>query len=109
MPRPTILTPTALALVKSLVKQGVSAAAIAEEIGCTLGTLRVRCSHLGISLRHGAMEGQEHPCVTTALVRSAPESRARGCPTAAFSLEPATVTTFGKTILSIEPHVEINI
>ena len=51
MPRPTILTQAALGHVTSLVDQGRSAAEIASEIGCTLGTLRVRCSQLGISLR----------------------------------------------------------
>ena len=51
MPRPTILTQAALARVASLVEQGRSAAEIADEMGCTLGTLRVRCSQLGISLR----------------------------------------------------------
>jgi hypothetical protein len=33
------------------VQQGLSAEEIAGKIGCTLGTLRVRCSQLGISLR----------------------------------------------------------
>jgi hypothetical protein len=51
MPRPTILTHAALARVVTLVDHGRSAAQIADEIGCTLGTLRVRCSQLGISLR----------------------------------------------------------
>jgi len=54
MPRPTILTQVALARVASLVDHGRSAAEIASEIGCTLGTLRVRCSQLGISLRRAA-------------------------------------------------------
>jgi hypothetical protein len=109
MPRPTIFTPTAIARVKSLVKQGVSAAAVAAEIGCTLGTLRVRCSQLGISLRRGAIKGREQPCVTKALVRSAPGSRIRGCRTAEFSPEPMTVPMFGKTVLPNEPQVELNI
>jgi len=51
MPRPTILTQAALARVASLVEQGRSAAEIANEMGCTLGTLRVRCSQRRISLR----------------------------------------------------------
>jgi hypothetical protein len=51
MPRPTILTQAALARVVTLVDHGRSAAEIANEMGCTLGTLRVRCSQLGISLR----------------------------------------------------------
>jgi Helix-turn-helix domain of resolvase len=54
MPRPPILTHASLARVVTLVDHGVSAAEIAKEMGCTLGTLRVRCSHLGISLRRRA-------------------------------------------------------
>jgi hypothetical protein len=50
MPRRTILTQAALAHVTSLVGQGQSAAQIASDIGCTLGTLRVRCCHFGTSL-----------------------------------------------------------
>ena len=34
-----------------LVQQGMAAEAIAARIGCTVGTLRVRCCHAGISLR----------------------------------------------------------
>lgn len=33
------------------VQEGCSAQEIAQKIGCTLGTLRVRCSQFGISLR----------------------------------------------------------
>ena len=59
MPRPTILTQAALARVGSLVEQGRTAAEIATEMGCTLGTLRVRCSQFGISLRRGATSREE--------------------------------------------------
>jgi hypothetical protein len=59
MPRPTILTQAALTHVTSLVDQGLSAAEIATEIGCTLGTLRVRCSQLGISLRRRTTGGRK--------------------------------------------------
>ena len=51
MPRPTILTQAALARVVSLIAHGRSATEIAREMGCTLGTLRVRCSQNRISLR----------------------------------------------------------
>ena len=54
MPKPTILTKAALDRVTSLVDQGRSAAEIAYELGCTLGTLRVRCSQHRISLRRRA-------------------------------------------------------
>jgi hypothetical protein len=68
MSRPTILTETALAQVKTLVKQGMSAAEIAREIGCTLGTLRVRCCQFGISLRRVGVNRREQPCDATELV-----------------------------------------
>jgi hypothetical protein len=59
MSRPTILTQAVLARVASLVDNGRSAAEIASEIGCTLGTLRVRCSQHGISLRRRATGRRE--------------------------------------------------
>jgi Helix-turn-helix domain of resolvase len=68
MSRPTILTEAALAQVKTLVKQGMSAAEIAREIGCTLGTLRVRCCQFGISLRRVGVNRREQPCDATELV-----------------------------------------
>jgi len=71
MPRPTILTEAALARVTSLVNQGRSPAEIASEIGCTLGTLRVRCSQLGISLRRRATRSREEPMTAMDLVPSA--------------------------------------
>jgi hypothetical protein len=64
MSRPTILTQAVLARVASLVDNGRSAAEIASEIGCTLGTLRVRCSQHGISLRRRAI-GRCEAAVTT--------------------------------------------
>jgi hypothetical protein len=59
MPRPAILTQAALARVASLVEQGRTAAEIANEMGCALGTLRVRCSQHGISLRRRATSSRE--------------------------------------------------
>jgi len=70
MPRPTILTETALARVTSLIDQGRSAAEIASEIGCTLGTLRVRCSQLGISLRRRATTSREEAMTAMDLIPS---------------------------------------
>jgi len=68
MSRPTILTEAAITQVKSLVKQGMSAAEIAREIGCTLGTLRVRCCQFGISLRRAGVHRREQPCDAAELV-----------------------------------------
>jgi hypothetical protein len=69
MPRPTILTQAALARVASLVDNGRSAAEIASEMGCTLGTLRVRCSQHGISLRRGTGNREGLPSVEDAAGR----------------------------------------
>ena len=46
-----ILTKTVMAGIPVLVQQGMTAEAIAARLGCTVGTLRVRCCHAGISLR----------------------------------------------------------
>jgi hypothetical protein len=42
------------ALIRVLIDQGFSDLEIANKIGCTVGTLRVRCSQLKISLRRPA-------------------------------------------------------
>jgi hypothetical protein len=47
----TKFTPTAIVEIQRWLGEGLSADEIAERIGCTIGTLRVRCSQLGISLR----------------------------------------------------------
>jgi hypothetical protein len=51
VPRQKLVTADVISQLESWVNSGLSAAAIAERIGCTLGTLRVRCSQFGISLR----------------------------------------------------------
>jgi hypothetical protein len=101
MARPTILTPTALARVKALVNQGMSAAAIADELGCTLGTLRVRCSQLGISLRRAALEGRERP---EALLQYAQGSAAQRCRPAEL-----VTTPLGRGALASGPRVALSI
>lgn len=45
------LTPEVIPQIKTWVSQGLNVHDIAQKIGCTVGTLRVRCSQLGISLR----------------------------------------------------------
>ena len=40
-----------MAGIPAMIADGMGAAAIAEKLGCNLGTLRVRCSQAGISLR----------------------------------------------------------
>ena len=49
--RRPILTKNLMAGIPALVQQGLSAEAIAARLGCTVGTLKVRCSQAQISLR----------------------------------------------------------
>jgi hypothetical protein len=49
--RRPILTMDKMAGISALVQQGLNAEAIAARLGCTVGTLKVRCSQAQISLR----------------------------------------------------------
>ena len=49
--RRSILTKDVMAGIPVLVQQGLNAEAIAARLGCTVGTLKVRCSQAQISLR----------------------------------------------------------
>ena len=49
--RRSILTKDVMAGIPVLVQQGLNTEAIAARLGCTAGTLKVRCSQAGISLR----------------------------------------------------------
>ena len=51
MARKKKLTPMVIARIRTWVEQGLRSREIAQNIGCTVGTLRVRCCQLGISLR----------------------------------------------------------
>ena len=51
MGRPVVFTRAAIKQIAPWVRDGASPAEIAQRIGCTIGTLRVRCSQLGISLK----------------------------------------------------------
>jgi len=51
MARPGKVTYETVSQIEHWLQQGLDAKEIAIKIGCTIGTLRVRCSHLGVSLR----------------------------------------------------------
>jgi len=51
MGRPVIFTRAVIRQIAPWVSDGARPAEIAQRIGCTVGTLRVRCSQLGISLK----------------------------------------------------------
>jgi len=51
LPNRKKITLSALRLIPNLRDQGLSADEIADAVGCTVGTLRVKCSQMGISLR----------------------------------------------------------
>jgi len=55
-------TPERLDQIRTLVERGRSKEEIAEIIGCTVGSLQVTCSRLGISLRRPKpLNGREKP------------------------------------------------
>jgi hypothetical protein len=57
-----VFTPAIVAQIPIWRDKGLRAEEIAERIGCSLNTLRVRCSKLGISLRPvGRVEAQQSP------------------------------------------------
>jgi hypothetical protein len=87
--RPMLLTPTVLAQVPGWVDAGKKPDEIAALVGCTVGTLRVRCSQNGISLRRVKPEPppkqpkppKKHPRLVLALppsIIAALETRADG-------------------------------
>jgi hypothetical protein len=49
--RKLIFTPERIEQIHNLMERGLNRQQIAEAIGCTVGTLQVTCSRLGISLR----------------------------------------------------------
>jgi hypothetical protein len=108
MARPTVLTPAALAQVKTLVKEGVSAAEIAGKMGCTLGTLRVRCSQFGISLRRVAVHGRKSAWTTSEVVPSTHGNGSRNHRTGNGSSN-ATASRQGNNSSTLECHVELKV
>jgi len=107
MSRPTILTEAALAQVKTLVKQGMSAAEIAREIGCTLGTLRVRCCQFGISLRRVGVNRREQTCDATELVVHGKVGSTRHV--AQRPAAPIESTRWDEPVMPTEPLVELKL
>ena len=51
------ITTAALNRIPHFLEQGLGAAEIAHVMGCTVGTLRVKCSQMGISLRRRLPRG----------------------------------------------------
>ena len=54
-------TPDVVSEIRAWVDQGQSCEEIAKYVGCTVGTLRVKCSHLGISLRRRKQDRIQRP------------------------------------------------
>ena len=85
MKRSAILTSAVLAQVPGWVQQGRAADEIAARLGCTVGTLRVKCSQNGISLRRGdhaqRQASENHSKMSIALptsIMAVLDARARG-------------------------------
>lgn len=77
MGRPVLFTRAVTRKIPPWVHDGARPADIAQRIGCTVGTLRVRCSQLGISLK------RPEP-------RPSPRNRTLSAPARKTSTRPAT-------------------
>jgi hypothetical protein len=76
--RAIVFTQAVIGQIARWVRDGAAAVEIAQRIGCTVGSLRVRCSQLGISLK--CPEPRSAPC---AQAGRPPPHRTRTQPAAA--------------------------
>ncbi len=67
MPKKGMFTADTYAAIMQYVDDGLKPAEIALKVGCTLGTLRVRCSQRGISLRPRRGAAGQHVRATVRL------------------------------------------
>jgi hypothetical protein len=77
--RAVVFTQAVIGQIAPWVRNGAGAVEIAQRIGCTVGTLRVRCSQLGVSLKRPKS-------------RSAPCAQAVRAPPRRTRTEPAAVS-----------------
>src|SRR3984893_3822344 len=68
--RPRVFTPSSITTSRWLAGQGKSASEIAEVIGSTTGSVRVRCSQLKIKLRQGQRGARRRVFTPSAINRS---------------------------------------
>jgi len=79
MGRPVIFTRAVIRQIAPWVHDGARPAEIAQRIGCTVGTLRVRCSQLGISLRRPGTRSSQSNQTVSALARATSSQPAIAC------------------------------
>jgi hypothetical protein len=71
MPRANIFALDPVAQIQGLIDRGLAAPDIAKAIGCTVGTLRVKCSQLGIGLRRRQnIKNERRPRVSARLAKA---------------------------------------
>ncbi len=112
MPNRAKVTPVIIPQIGVWLEQGLCAKEIAKKIGCTYGTLRVRCSQLGISLRRRgnpqhaetAAAGQERPVRKHIQVRNRNRTRELLSVVEAPSVEPHHVPPSEEFLLPNRLH-----
>jgi hypothetical protein len=72
--RPTKFTPERIQLIKDLIVRGETCEDVAARIGVTVGTLKVTCSRLGVSLRRPNLRGQLLPLRAATRVMAVPHT-----------------------------------
>jgi len=98
--RVSILTKEVMAGIPELVHQGLNAEAIAERLGCSVGTLRVRCSQAQISLRV-----PKNIKVVPLVPSSKPPKQKRSDSSSSFAL-PTTLRLSQVALLRLRRHAE---
>jgi hypothetical protein len=113
-----IFSPPVLSRIMELVDQGVSPSKIADEIGCSIGSLRVRCSQHGISLRRPALAGEERPArlvvrisrsAALALQRQAQNDELSATQLAALLLEAVVRDNLYEAVIDRTRHETVNV
>ena len=72
--RPSKFTPEHIQLIKDLIARGQTCEDVAARIGVTVGTLKVTCSRLGVSLRRPNLRGQLVPLRAATRVMAVPNT-----------------------------------
>src|SRR5262249_19609462 len=79
MGRPVIFTGSVIRQIALWVRDGARPGEIAQRIGCTVGTLRVRCSQLGISLKRPGLRSSQSNQALSAIAHATSSQPAVVC------------------------------
>ena len=106
MPMRKKITPEALHAIRAFLDKGLSSAEIAAAIGITVGTLRVKCSQMGISLRR--QKYSVHAAAKRRGVRREPTRKNTPPPNSGLQFQPAVSFTHAQLLTLRLPRTVID-